>query len=620
MVDEASGFRNLRETWAAPWLGLFRDGTNFRNVAVFPSGHQRELDAINNAFAVQEAGLPPAVQDTESSPYSMTCAGFGLDATLCAPPFPAGGCTACTTISGCPPVTPPTTAYCYDWPGYLGNNAAIPFNAGQPTGHDILFGPFDWEQGDQSAYAYRVVFNRFELQANDYMEFLDENQNPVGRLTANGIGSSSGCSGAVCGPWIYSSRFYVRLVSDGNDSAGVTGWDVAEMEILRRNKPLIGRTNGSLPPITATVLTRPSIFVVDLDAWANFTPFEDRPTGSDTSQRPALVARITSNCDGLATTGETCVDETGTAGHPAQPDLRYMTCPISAEIAVYQEGNVFRTGYVGDECGQIWKLDVNAAGIWTVNRILRLNNADGAGRVLPNRRSEDYRKIYRRLELVLSRCNGSRSIGVVFGTGNIQRVVDVNGGMTDPTIARTSNSAIYNDDGNVIGVVWDSANLPSPATGLSLADLQNVSDVVEIVNPTVGNAANGYFIEFGTAGMYRDPLVLDGVATFKMRSPLQPATECISATGQDFLMQFDFCNAAPIVDTFDSGTEIDSTSDRLTWTGSTDIGGNLLVFAPPNEAPFIATPWTPNVEAARLPGRNNVRAMRVYLWRTDFEL
>ena len=630
VVDEATGFRNLRETWAAPWVGLFRDTSgNFHRVAMFASGHQRELDSINAGFAMQELGLPPTTTDSYTNPYSTTCTGLGLDATLCAPPFPTvGACTPCTTANpataGCPAVTPPTTAYCYDWPGYSGVTAAAPFDQGQPTGHDLLFGPFTWSNGNQTADSYRVTFSAFDLQPNDYMEFLDSNQNVIGRLEANGVGSVAPCSATACSPWINSSSFYVRLVSDGNDSAAVSGWTVANIELIRRNAPPAARPAGSLPSIT-TNYTRPSVYMVNLTTWAGLPSFAARPTGANSSQGDAIMVRITSDCDGLQGPGEICIDATGSGGQPAQPDLAYMTCPISAEVSVYEEGNVFRTAYVGDECGQIWKLDQDSAGVWTTQRILRLNNADATGRTIANQRSEDYRKIFTRLELVLSRCNGSRSVGVYFGTGNIQRSGSQSV-LSNPALVRVPGSGttapLPTQDGDVIGVVWDSPNLPRPPVGLGLADLENVTSAVQIANPTAGNAANGYFIELGFYGekSLRNPVVLDGVATFKVYEPLQQATECVSAIGGDVVYQFDNCDAAPLIDTYDIGSVVgDTVADRITWFGRTDIGGGLLVFTPASGDAFVSTADINNSTSARLAARPNRRAMRLYLWRTNIQ-
>ena len=623
MVDEATGFRNLRDTWSAPWVGLYRNSTGaFRAAAMFASGHQRELDQINAAFAVQEPGLRPAITDSESSPHSMDCATFGLDAALCTPPVPATGCFACTDVGGvgCPVINPPTTVYCYDWPGYAGVPLAAPFNNGQPTGHDLIFGPFEWSNANEQATAYRVVFDRFDLQANDYMEFLDQNQNPVGRLTANGIGSTGGCAtGSFCGPWIYSTAFYVRVVSDGIDSSDVTGWNVQNIEVIRRNRPPAPRPAGSIP-IPSTNYTRPSVFLVDLEDWAGLDAFGARPVGNDDRQAAALKVRFVSNCDGLQGSGELCYDATGSAGTPAQPDLEYMVCPISAEPTVLQEGNVFRTAYVGDQCGQIWAFDHPPAGGWTVRRILRLNNAaTTGGRVRPNLRSEDYRKIFTRLELVLSRCNGRRSVGVYFGTGNLQRAQS-DMALQNQDITRMTNSIMSGAaDANVFGVVWDSPSLPRPPDGLGLEDLEPTTLVRNgIANTLTGNAANGFFEEtFAEDKVLRDPVVFNGVATWKVYSPLDQATECVSASGEELVYQIDNCTAAPIADGDGSGTIGDGTADKQTYRGGTELGGGLMVFTPPNGDAFISMAKTDVTMDAKLAGRPNQRPMQIYLWRLE---
>ena len=628
MADQTTGLEHLRDTWSPPWVGLFRqdDGT-FTPVAAFGSGHQRELDNINAGFANLEVVEPPAPTDTEASPYTLGCTEFGIDSVLCTPPFPATGCTPCPGADpaayGCDAV--PETDYCYDWPGRIGRLEFEPFHEGE-LGHDLQFGdPFRWTGTNQEAAAYRVVFSRFELQPNDYMEFLDANQRPIGRLEGTGT-SADGCPGAACSPWIYSEAFYVRLISDGNDDLGVAGWSVADIQIIRRNSAQTVRESGNdtVPPLGADLI-RPSIYVVSLDAWRALDPFEGRPDSGDTRQAGVVLVRVTSDCEGTRGPNEICIDAGGTGGAAAQPDLVDMVCPITAEPSVYTEGGVFQALYVGDECGQIWKVERNAEGIWSAQRLIRLNNDNGSGRVMRDQRSEDYRKIFTRVELVLSRCNGSRSVGVYFGTGNIQRSASQTV-LGDSAVARipadpdvpTSEPA----DWDVIGVVWDSVNLPRPDRGLSLQDLRNVTTEPLIASPTAEGSSNGFFIELDPhAKLLRDPVVFDGVATYKVYNPTVEATECLSAVGRDLVYQFDNCNAGAIVDSADDpGDDIgDSVEDRITWRGDTDIGGGLMVFTPGDDA-FVSTADTGAETAARLPGRPNQRATQIYLWRMTVDL
>ncbi len=647
LVDEATGFKDLRDTWAAPWMGLYRDSSgSYRRVAVFASGHQRQLDQDNAAFAEFEAALPSALSDTESSPYSATCSDFGIDPAFCNP-FPAG-CKACNdaagVAAGCPALGP-GEMYCYDFPGYAGTSSAPPFNNinSQLGGHVIPFPPIEWTLGTQRGDAYRVVFSKFQLQEgvggnppHDRMEFMDEDQNVIGRLEGNAEGSVSPCPGVACSPWIYSPKLNVRFLSDGEDLSDVDGWTVDSIQVIRRNGPPQSRAPNSSP--TPGPKTRPSVYIVDLDLWAALPPFGARPTGNDDRQSDPLLVRFTASCDGVTGSTETCIDAT------SQSDLQFMKCPISGELPVYQEGSVFRTIYAGDECGQIWKFDQDPVSGWVVKRLLRLNNADGSGEIFDNRPSRDYRKIFTRLELVLSRCNGARSIGVYFGTGNVQRsgISDV---LTDSSLVRATTTGELqagspgpstglsgpgiSKDGDVFGVVWDSPNLETPADGLSLEDLVFVNKLplvgpsgrqeLKIENPTAGDAVNGFFIEVGQGQkMLRNPVVFDGVASFKIYSPFKEATECLSAVGSEFLYQFDNCDASAFVDTdIDSGNAIgDTVGDRITWEGFTDIGTGLLIFTPPSGDAFLSMADTTAATEARLPSKPNSRGSRMFLWRT----
>ena len=100
-----------------------------------------------------------------------------------------------------------------------------------------------------------------------------------------------------------------------------------------------------------------------------------------------------------------------------------MTCPISAQPAVYTQGGEIRGVYVGDECGQLWKAwptGTNGTS-WTARRLINLNDVDPADQLSPIGYSKDFRKVFRQLELVISSCPGSTVLGVYFGTGNVQR-------------------------------------------------------------------------------------------------------------------------------------------------------------------------------------------------------
>ncbi len=622
MADEGTGLKNLRDTWATPWLGLLRNNGNIRRVAVFGSGHMRELDRPDAAFARLEAAEPPVPTDTESSPYTQSCTALGVDPALCSPPF-SRPCIACEFAdpAACPTLQPSQT-YCYDSPANNADPAMAPFNDNQGTGYNLLFGPFAWASGNQSAEAYRVIFSEFELQPGDFIEFLDANQRVLAQLSESGTGSASPCGGAACTPWMYTSSIYVRFVSNGLDDADVRGWSVGNVEMLRRNNPPEARIvppTGAPPAPTGSNFTRPTVFIADLDRWANLPSFNARPVGGDTVQRDAIFARFTSDCEGLTGSNELCFDATGSGGQTPQPDLADMTCPITAEPAVYDEGGVFAAAYVGTECGQIFKIVNEPNGEWKATRLIHLNRADASGRIVADGRSEDYRKIFTRPELVLSRCNGGRSLGVYFGTGNIQ-LPSSETTLSDVNVTRFAGTGLGAYDGDVFGVVWDSNLLPTPSDGLNLDDLQRLNGgLIEIADPTTGPAANGWYLELGTQGVkvLRDPVVFDGVASFKVYSPESSPTECVSGTGLDVVYQMDNCNAAPIVDTFDPGDVVgDNTTDRITYRGRTDIGSGLLLFTPNNGDSFLSAGDSSASVRGKLAGNEDRRSMNVFLWRT----
>ena len=132
-----------------------------------------------------------------------------------------------------------------------------------------------------------------------------------------------------------------------------------------------------------------------------------------------------------------------------------MVCPISAEVSVYTEGDYGRRIYWGDECGQIFAARTRDEGRnWTVRRLINLN--DGAKQVSPN-----HRKIMRRLDLVVTTCSGAPSVGVYFGTGDVQ---------SPASFAQLMLPSVTNGR-ELVGVVWDDDNLPNWLTQANLYNL-----------------------------------------------------------------------------------------------------------------------------------------------------
>ena len=609
LADEATGFRNLRDTWAAPWTGLIEfSATDVRSVAVFPSGHVPELDAPLAPFAVPAPAAPLASGDSESRPHLVSCAEVGISDELCATPDPASFC-APLGIPGCTPgrcsacpladaadcqaagYLPP---FCYDWPGA----ALLPSSLGIWVRYplDVAAGPFRYESGGRRGRAYRVRFSRFDLQPADYIAFFDDEQNEVGRL------SGSVTATVALSPWIYSPSFSMRLVTDGVNDEPALGYTISGVDVLRTERPA---PSGEVH--------NPSIFIVDLDRWNAASPagpppyaqgaagvFAAVPTGSDTRQADAIRVRITRECTGSQGVDELCIDRT------SAPDLQWMVCPISAEPAVYTEGGRLRSIYIGDECGQIWRARLALDGSWSVMRLLRLNEADADGYTRAGGASKDYRKIFRRLDLVESTCTGRRATGVYFGTGNLQRP-SAEDALEDGTVVPPRGTGAARD---VVGVVWDSPQLPTRA---SLADLVNMTDTLELDIQNTPNGDRGWFLELREQErMLRDPLVFDRIAYFDVYRPTSAPSECVSAVGESRTLVTDNCTAEPRVSVLNpaNADEARTAAQRPDST----IGGGFLVLTPPGEAPLV-TLGQDGRGAAALPGQTRRRALRLFMWR-----
>lgn len=609
-ADEATGFRELRDTWSVPWTGRMEVAPGqVRAVAVFASGHIPELDAPLSPFGGPAPPAPLASLDSEASPFDASCADVGIPSELCETPDPSTFCgelglTGCApgSCSACPLVddqdcqdagfSPP---YCYDWPGLDLLPDTVGVWANYPL--DFVAGPFRYD-GPRPGLAYRVRFSRFDLQPGDFVAFYDASQREIGRL--------SGSMPSAASPWIYDRSFTMRLVTDGINDVPALGYAIGAVEVIRSPEP---------PPPTAE--HHPSVYIVDLARWntveelpvpsggSHPAKFSAPPIGSDARQAGALRVRITRVCSGAMGPDELCIDETTS---PSTADLRWMVCPISAAPAVYTEGGLLSSIYVGDECGQIWAAKVSRSGEWSVRRLLRLNAPGPGGAVVSGGASKDYRKIFEQLEVVVSTCPGQRALGVYFGTGNIQRPA-AEDALEDPAVSGHGGS-IYGGGRNVVGVVWDTSVLPA---GASLDDLLNVTTVEAIASSASPEARNGWYIELGPQErMLRAPLVFDGVAYFDVYRPTAPPSECISATGESRTLAMDNCTAAPLPMAGGMGSpdEARTVSRRPDST----IGGGFLVLTPAGEDPIISLGYEAR-GSTPLPRRTERRSVRLYLWR-----
>lgn len=523
-----TAFQELRETWATPWAGQMKISSVLRNVAVFPSGHLRQLDDPTHPTPSRAAARPVL----DATPRSEPCAGAA-------------------SASGLPAST------CRIW-----GASGYP----DPAPQSVVFGPLRLP----GAVAYRLRFAAFDVHTSDRLYVEDGQGAIVQALT--GAGPAGGVTA-----WIYDDDLQLRWVTDGVARSN-RGWEISAVEYL-------SRSSGPAEE------HHPTIYVVDLGAWNGTAPRDFAAAAAD----GGALLRITRRCTGAAQ--GICIDEA------RAPILREMTCPISTEVAVYTVGNAGRALYWGDECGQLWKawsLDQEGSD-WGVRRILRLNDHPSlADQAVSRGRSKDFRKVFRRIDLVPTTCPGQRAVGLYFGSGNVQRPGSTDE-LADPGL---------NDGRDVVGAVWDTGDLPDG--GLTLADLSDVSGVASIdARAEMGSGKRGWFWSLAqNERMLRDPLVFDSVAYFKTFRPSGSSSECVRSSGIDTVYAVNNCSAKAVVD--GPGSPIE---DRAVWSMDGEVGGSLLLLTPKDGSPIVTHANLGKSERADLVQQQRRRVPRIFLWR-----
>lgn len=626
VVDQTTGFQHLKDTWAAPWTGSFETpGGAIRPVAIFPSGHQPELDAPLATFAQATTTSVRPSGDTEASPHTLGCADLGISPDVCSTPSLREICDAnpglipaqyCGTRTTCQPCNDPdpavcaglgaTPPFCYNWPGLgaLPPTDLTAYGISQIYPLRVNVGPFTYQQGPTTGISYRITFSRLDLQPGDRLEILDGD----GRFVQEFYGE---WPAGTKSDWIRADAFRLNIVADLVDDAEAYGFTIGSIEVVRDVLP------------SSSLTDRPSVYVVDLDEWnGDLNGFSPIPAATDSRQAAGLLVRFTSDCDGTVKgINEVCIDQDTNSN---TEDLESMICPLTAEPSVYTEGGLVRAIYLGDQCGQIWvfTLDRDATN-WSARRLLSTNRLTGDD-VVPGEDSKDYRKIFTKSDIVLSTCTGRRSVGVYFGTGNLQRPAAILNGalpgatvernLQNPSVTRFGNmTASYEAD--VLGVVWDTPDVPDG--GYTLADLSNATDVFD-VDPTSAVAQRGFFIELlEDEKMLRRPLVFNSVAFFQTYQPTVATGECTDALGKSYSLAFDNCTAAPV------RANAGAPSDRRTVLSQQSlIGGETTVVSTGKETLIIAGE-TDGSSSANL--RDNLEddpyrdAVRLFLWRVDVD-
>ena len=596
-----TAFGELQHTLAGPWLGLYQPETTTYSVAAFATGHVPEHDRPTSRLprlAPQDDTITPrGSPNTDNSP--------------------------CTWLN----------PGCDNWD---------PSGYADPAPLDETFGPF----AIPDAIAYRLHFRKFDLDRRDRLEIETGQGHDVAVLTKDGEADSSApwmngftlASNGGWTPWIYSTDFGVRFVTDGRGTNN-KGYTIDKVEFLTRSSPGDGRHD-------------PTVFIVDLDRWNGSSPksFTDSPDAG------GVLVRIARRCNGTAGTDTVCVDET------VSPDLTHMTCPISGEVSVYTEVDRLRRIYWGDLCGQLWAANAPLdGGAWTVRRLLQLNDADVSDQATPAGASKDFRKLFRKIDMgvihkpvitrgegrsplrnprtqewhpvgswvlgflrcpsaeerpwpageshpidiVSSSCPGKRVTGLYFGTGNVQR----------PTARDELQDGALNDGREIIGVVWDDGTV----SGMSIDDLADATtiptvDPVEIA--TSDPAGRGWYLRLDEdERMLRDPLVMDGVAFFKTHVATPTVQWCTASSGLERVYAMNNCTAEAASD-MDLDGDLEP-SDRISWTGPGDVGGGFLVLTPPKGHPIVSHGSLDR--ESHVGGDQSGSLMRIFLWREPKE-
>lgn len=551
MYEPGSALEELRDTWAAPWLGQLRKGQDLLDVAIVPSGHVRSLDFPLGTPLVPKVSVPPRAD--LSNPRYYNCQGAQGFAVM-----NGHAQSWCDNwwFNGCQ-----GSGVCYD-AGGIPMDIAIPVQLSDPT---------------YEAAAMRLKFSEFEIDPNDTVRIEDEAGHVVGEYTGSAL--RQGFT-----PWVYGDKIVVRLITDGRDTHD-RGFQLKKIDwVAKVPGPASGQAPGRETGFVLGTDHRPTVYISDLTKWNGSTrkPFAVQVDGG------GMIMRITNDCNGIDT--DRCLDAA------SAPDLAHMVCPVSGEVAGYAEAGELSALYWGDECGQIFKAWTPDGGTtWDARRLINLNGGDIAV-------DQNHRKLFRKLDLVLSGCPGQRAVGIYFGTGNMQ----------GPTSKADLMDAGINNGRDLVGVLWDLSSLPS---NLTENDLEDVTGGAAMTAPQmVANQKYGWRMNLDkNERMLRNPLVFDSVAYFKTFEPTSSAVECGGSSGMDRIYALNNCDGSPVSDQDGDGV-LDPASEREVWSGQTEVGGGLFFFTPKNSPVLVSHADITQRQTAQLNRRGRSRP-GLYLWR-----
>lgn len=517
-------FGRLLETWSAPALATMPVGDEAYPVAIFATGHEPQYDIAERTQldGGDQLEFVDEVSQSQDQVESAPCEGQGGLAELNG--YGKSGLCRDLLFSGC---TGGGSAEkpCYD-------------AAGVPLDRSTV--PLTMRSGAQEANALRFRFDTFDLGPNDILRLEDDQGSLVAEYRDDEL---SGTWTA----WVYAPAAVLRLVTDGVDTPH-EGYELEEVE-YRLGSRYHNVPPSARPPPVLGEDALPALLIAHTDRLvASGRDFAEAATDE------ALVMVVAKECASL---GDRCLDAT------KAPDLESMVCSITASPSLFIQDGRVEAMYVGDECGQIFKIWTPDQGrTWTARRLINLNKGEIGV-------SKDHRKLFRQLDVVESVCPGREVVGLYFGTGNVQRP------LARDELGRSSAT----NGRDVIGVIWDHEELPS---GVTQDDLLDATDV-NAIDPTGALADNkhGWIISLeDDERMLEDPLVFDGTAFFKTFQPMQDAQACSAGTGTERFYAVDNCSAA-------SAAEDQDRSARVVKSEEVSKTSPLLFVAPKNAEPMV---------------------------------
>jgi type IV pilus assembly protein PilY1 len=256
-----------------------------------------------------------------------------------------------------------------------------------------------------------------------------------------------------------------------------------------------------------------------------------------------------------------------------------MDCSIASDVAVLSDlgGFVTNRAYVGDTCGNLWRVDFNEPdpNDWTVTKVASIGNWSVAG---------DRRKFMYPPDVV----TGDGYDAILIGTGDREHPFDT-----------TVNNRMYmfKDHGtSTVPVTGDATTRPalSPAgtnasiTESSLADvttdcIQNASACTGGQTPDLAltqlNTADGWYLRLEAGEkVVSGSLTIGGTVSFNTNLPTTTTSGTCSNLGEARVYQIDFRNASAVVN-YDTSNASLTKSDRY----QTFENGGFL----PSGVPFV---------------------------------